>query len=93
MKTLRQPISAISRPPPNVPSAGPGAIPTPISPFAAPSLSDGRCCASSFELHGNAALSPTPNSRRNTMSVANPVATPDRAVAIDQIANPIASVR
>ena len=62
----------------NVPNAGPSARPTPTMPFAKPRRWGGRCSPNSFELHGNAALSPSPSRSRNARMPAKPVAKPGR---------------
>ena len=73
--------------------AGPSAWPTPISPLALPSRSGARSRARILALQGKIVLSPIPSRSRNKSRPRKPPATPIKAVAADQMATPIASVR
>ena len=90
-KVLRHPKWAISRPPPNAPTAVPQRIAATSRPFARPRSFSSRFSLKIFELAGKMTASPTPRSSRIASRAAKPRASPVKMVAPDHARNPNAS--
>ena len=92
-KLGRQPTLAISSPPKKIPKAGPRLVPSRTMALARPISWTGRCLAISLELHGKAALSPSPSRTLSSRSAVKPVTSPVAAVASDHNPRPTARIR